>query len=109
MLPLKQDGPFRILVHRCQAGFFGHQSGKVNRETVGIVKSPNVLTVEFGLASLLCGFSVLFKEFFTTIKSSRERLLFFVEDFENGVGVLGELGEHILGLINQGGSKTGEK
>lgn len=74
---------FRSLFTRClgclkvrlvysQTDFFRHEQCKIDRETIGVVQSPDILAIEFSLLLFKSFGGILVEELLASIKCSRK-------------------------------------
>lgn len=78
-----------------QSQLLRHETGKIDRETKGVVQPPDVLAVELFDTSLGSAGGELVEELLAAVEGARERLFFLVQDLLDVVVLFGDLGEDI--------------
>lgn len=84
-----------LLVVDCHAKLLRHETSEIDRETEGIIKSPNVLAVQCVGSILPLASNIRFKELLPSIQRARKRFLFFIQNFFEVCGALGNFRESI--------------
>ena len=73
-------GSLELSLVDAEPELFRHQTSQIDRETVRVVESPDVLSVELLLPGLECLLRVLLEQLLTTIKRTGEGFLLLIED-----------------------------
>ncbi|KAG9796344.1 alanyl-tRNA synthetase, partial [Aureobasidium melanogenum] len=106
---LKQPGFLELVVIDGKASFFGHKSCQINRESKGVVQSPDISTVQLLETLGLAFLSIDLELPLSPIQRLRKGKLFFVEDLLDLFFLCHDFLEHVSHLCNQSRHDPGEK
>lgn len=88
-------GFFKFLFIDTETELLRHEPGQVDRETVGVVETPDIRTSEYLRTRFLCTSRIPFKELLTAIQCAGERLFFLIENLLDILRLLVKFGEEV--------------